>query len=347
MRKVVPIVSLILILFVCYLAYWLFNKPASHAPEKIKPIPVSVTQVTSELLPQSITAVGTIYADQSVALSAQIAGAVTQILVPQGQAVEQGAALIQLDDATYRANLESAQAQLTLSQLDFDRMNKLAKEKALAKQQLDQAKAELKQKQAAVAIAQANLAKTTIRAPFAGALGAKQVNIGQYVTVGEALATLVDTSNLKVSYLVPENLLPEIKLSQKVIVHSSNYPHKQFVGEVNFIAPAINLTSRSVEVQAKINNPDELLKPGQFVKVTQITNANQQALVIPAQSLVPSIEGQRVYVVVNGRARAVPVEVDERFGDRVAVLKGLSAGDIVVTAGQQRLKDGMPVTETK
>jgi len=317
----------------------LAESEASH------PVIVDVAKVSFANVPQHLETMGTLYANQAVQLSAQIDGQIQKILFTQGRLVKKGTPLIELDATIFKANLKSTQADLELSKLNYERSKKLAKRKALSREDLDTARANFQEKQAAVNIDEAKLAKMTIVAPFNGVLGARQVNLGQYVSVGQPLVELVDTQDLKVTYRVPEKYLSQLKLGQVVKVHVQDQAGEALSGSVDFISPTVDLSTRSVELQGNIPNPDNQLSPGQFVKVIQKLGVDKNAIVVPEQALVPTIDGQMVYRVVKGKAVATPVTIGARFRGLVEIVKGLSANDVVVIAGQQKIKDGSAVKE--
>lgn len=316
-----------------------------HTPPKIAampPAPVTVAIAKQKLVPQIITAVGSLRSLDVVTISPEIAGSIKAILFTAGQHVPIGAPLIELDNSIYAAALQSAKANLALSQLDFKRTAALLKRHVVSEQTYDQAKATLQAQEAQVKTATTQLQKMTLRAPFAGIIGAQRVSIGAYVAVGQNLATLVNKKNLVVDYQVPEKYLPDLHLGQVVQLSSSAYPKKIFSGYVSFIAPSINEATRTIAIEGTIPNATEVLTPGMFVTIKQQL-ANISAVLVPAESLVPTIEGQKVYRVINNRAITTPVTVGEIDSEGAQVLTGLKPGDTVVTTGQLRLKDDAPV----
>ena len=303
-------------------------------------VAVEVTAVITQDMPDYLQVVGSLQAWQRVDISADVAEHVTKILFTDGQCVEQGQVLFKLDDRDNKAQLDVAKVALHLAQLTFDRTKKLVKVSAQARQSLDDATANLDEKKALVEEQQSRFDKLTIRAPFSGCLSARTVDVGQYVKAGESLVQLVDSVRLKVDYQVPERYLAQLQLQQAVTITSSAYPHKQFAAQVIYIAPLVNATTRSIAVQAVLDNSEYLLKPGLFVQAIQQFGVQKQQLVLPLIALLASLDGDYVYRVIHGKAVRTPVIVDTRWENFAAISSGLQQAEQIVVAGQQQLKDG-------
>lgn len=340
------IIVLILLAFVGAGYYWRYHvhKTDGIASKPLnQPNAVSAVRVQQADIPMQIQAVGTLLANQSVFISPEVAGHISEILFREGSFVTRGTPLIKLDATTQKAKLQSSQADLVLSEIQYKRTEALVKKKMVAQKELDSAKANLQKKQSQVDQDRATLEKMTMRAPFNGYLSKRKISVGDYVTVGQKLLKLVDKDNLRLAYQVPERYQPQLKIGQKVEIRAPALPNQSFVGKVFFISPDIDITSHAVEVQALIPNKQHKLSPGMFIQVKQILGISKNALVIPEQSLIPSVEGQAVYKIVNGKAVGTPIVIGAFFAGRVQVLKGLSANDLIITAGQQKIKDGSPV----
>lgn len=335
---------LILLIFVLVAAYVTFFKTN---PDKVKPqigaIPVEIVTATQQTIPVIINAIGTLTALQQVDVSPQGAGQVAKIGFKDGQEVRRGDLLFQLNDADALAQLASALAQQRWSQLDYQRKLRLFKQAAVAKQDVDLAKATLQENQATVAQKQVLVQDMHLTAPFNGKISSAQVSVGQYVGVGQTLATLVGLDHLRVVFSVPETYLPQLQLGQTLQVTSETLPGKTFAGIVLYIAPLVDTTTRMVQVQADLPNPKHQLTPGMYVKIIQQIAERPHTIVIPDLSLVASIEGNNVFVVQNNRAHQVAVQVGQRWDNQVEILSGLHLNDVVVISGQQKLHDGSPV----
>jgi len=303
---------------------------------------VRTIKVEEATLPLEAKAIGTLTA-RSVEITPEIAGHVRKILFQDGTFVQRDTPLIQLDDAVYKAKYESATAQLSYSENDYRRKSLLGKQGAIAKQAIDQADADLKEKRANAQETAVMVSKLKLTAPFSGVVGKSKVNPGDYVTVGQSVVTLTDTKNLRIEYNVPEKYFPLLKLGQDVSVTTSTYPEKKFAGKVTYISPTISTENRSVSLYADVANTSNLLASGMFVNVQQSLGTEVKVTMIPARSLVPVLEGEQVYKVIDGKAYAVNVTIGKRIDENVQILQGLSVGDIIITDGQLKVKNSMPV----
>lgn len=293
-------------------------------------------------------AVGTLIANKSVQITPEIAGQVSAILFKDGAPVKQGAPLVRLNDQGYRAKVISAQAALFYAKTNYHRMQILGKQGAVAQQAIDAALAELKQKQADSAEAEIALQKIQLNAPFDGVLSKSLVSPGNYVTVGQAIVTLTDVQHLRVEYSVSERYFPLLHIGQSVSITSNTYPGKEFVGKLAYISPTINSEDRTISLYADIPNEDRLLTAGLYVVITHSLGEIKNALLIPTESLVPTIDGQKVFKIINGKAVSAPIMIGQRSETSVQIEQGLQASDVVVSAGQDKLNDGsLVVTQLK
>jgi membrane fusion protein (multidrug efflux system) len=183
----------------------------------------------------------------------------------------------------------------------------------------------------------------SLEAPFTGVVGKGKAGTGDYVNVGQNLVTLTDTQHLRIEYSVPEKYVSGLKLGTVVKVTTAAYPGKIFTGKLAFIAPTITAENRSIALYADISNDDHALKPGMFVDVTQSLGVTEHAMMVPARTLVPILDGQQIYKVISGKVVATTVTIGSRVGDNVQILQGLSPGDEIITDGQIKVKNGMPV----
>jgi len=304
---------------------------------------VKVSKVVQANLPLEVRAVGTLTAAKNVQIAPEVAGQISKILFQDGTYVKQGTPLIQLDDATYRAKADAVQADLKFSEASYARLALLAKRGIISPQDLEKAENDLKVKKSLAQENQVNLDSMLLTAPFDGVVGKAAVSPGDYVAVGQALVPLTDTHHLRVEYSVPDKYLADLKLGQTIILTTSAYPDKKFTGSVAYIAPTINTEDRTIAVYADVPNDNGVLTSGLYVSVIHQLGSQNNALVLPAKSLVATIDGQQVFKVVDNKATSVPVVIGERTADNVQVLQGLSLGDMVVTEGQQKIRDGAVV----
>lgn len=316
-------------------------------PEKAKTdlanaINVETTQVTEMAIPTTLFSVGSLIALKSANLSSEVNGRITKIYFQNGDFVHAGQPIVQLDNVQAKADLFSSEAALHLSQTTYTRYSALLNEGGVSQETLDQQKSGLESKEADVQTKKVALEQKTIRAPFAGVLGVFNVTQGEYITAGQALVSLVDKQQLKVQYTIPQKYLSRLQLGQMIDVNSDSYPNKIFNGEVSFISPTIDDDTGSVTVQATIDNSENLLSPGMFVTINQIIQEDPNALIIPEQAVVASLQGSYVFVIKNSVAKSVKITLGHRREGYVQV-HGLTLGEEIVIAGQQKLDDGTPV----
>ena len=308
------------------------------------PMVVEATKVVRQPLPQTITAVGSLRSDESVTLRPEVAGRVNAILFKEGQNVSKGMTLVRLDPAINQAEVQQAKANLVLAKSKFDRAVELSQRNFISGQAKDEAENNLRVAEAAVALVEARLAKTEIKAPFAGVIGLRVVSVGDYVKEGADMVNLESIDPLKVDFRVPETYMRQVQPGQTLTVTLDALPGRKFDGKVLAVNPLIDAAGRSVVIRAIVRNADTSLRPGMFTRVNLITRDDKDALVIPEQAIVPQGDEQFVFRIVDGKAARVKVDIGQRRDGKVEVLKGLNVNDMVVTAGQLKLREGMPVT---
>ena len=308
------------------------------------PMVVEAAKVMLQALPQTITAVGSLRSDESITVRPEVAGRISGILFQEGQHVDKGMTLVRLDPAINAAEVEQARANLKLAQSKYDRAVDLSQRNFISGQAKDEAENNLRVAQAAVSLAAARLAKTEIKAPFAGVIGLRVVSVGDYVKEGADVVNLESIDPLKVDLRVPEIYLRQVQVGQTLTVTLDAFPGKTYEGKVLAVNPLIDAAGRSVVIRAVVRNQDLSLRPGMFTRIKLITRDEKEALMVPEQAIVPQGDEQYVFRVVDGKAARVKVEIGQRRDSKVEILKGLTASDIVVTAGQLKLRDGMPVT---
>jgi len=305
---------------------------------------VEAIAAATAAMPQTITAVGSLRSDESVTVRPEVAGRVIAIGFQEGRPVAKGAVLIKLDPAINAAEVQQARANLTLAKSKYERAIDLQKQGFISGQARDEAENNLKVAEAAVALAAARLAKTEIRAPFAGLIGLRSVSVGDYVKEGQDMVNLEAVDPLKVDFRVPEVYLKQVQVGQTMEVTLDALPGRSYVGTVFAINPLVDAAGRAIVIRAQVKNADTALRPGMFARVRLLTKNAVDALVLPEQALVPQGEEQYVYRVVDGKAVRTPVAVGQRRDGRVEILKGVAAGDTIVIAGQLKLRDGTAVT---
>lgn len=311
------------------------------------PTSVATAPVTEEKWEQTLQFVGTLKPVQGVMLTAELGGVLRSIEVENGAEVKKGQVLLQLDTAQEFADLQSSQARLRLAQLNLERAQGLLDKRIVPKSEFDAASAAFDEARASVANLEATIAKKIIRAPFDGTVGIRRVNLGQTVKVDEELIPLHQSDPIYVEFAVPQTRLPAVRVGQSIRVSSDGLA-APVEGRVEAINPVIDEATRTARVQGLLRNPDDILRAGQFALVDVILPAGQEILAIPASAVVSEAFGDSVFVVEPGTdgtlyARQQFIQLGQRKGDFVAVLKGLAVGERVVSAGAFKLTNGAKV----
>ena len=306
-------------------------------------IGVETVGVATSVFVDDVAAVGSLKSNESVVLRPEIAGRIAAIHLREGMPAAKGAVLVALDASTQAAELRQAEANLALSQANHRRTEELYEKKFVSARARDEAAANLKVLEAAVALAQARLQKTQIRAPFAGIVGIRNVSIGDYVKEGQELVNIEDIGALKADFRLPESYLSRLRKGQSVEVSTDAMPGQTFKGTLDAVDPLLDASGRAISLRARLENPDLKLRPGMFVRVRLAFGGERQGLAVPEEALVPAGDDNFVFRVVEGKAQRVMVKVGQRRGATVEITEGLKAGDEVVSAGQLKLRDGVPV----
>jgi membrane fusion protein (multidrug efflux system) len=304
---------------------------------------VEAVTVASAQITKSITAVGSLRSDESITVRPEVAGRVAAIGFQEGQRVPKGATLLRLDPAITQAEVQQAQANLTLAKAKYERAVELQGKGFISGQAKDEAENNLKVAEAGLALTQAKLAKTEVKAPFTGVIGLRVVSVGDYVKEGADIVNLESIDALKVDFRVPEIYLKQVTVGQTLEVNLDALPGKTYEGKVYAINPLVDAAGRAIVIRAQVRNQDTALRPGMFARVRLFTKLPAEALVLPEQAMVPQGDEQFVFRVIDGKAVRTKIEVGQRRDGQVEIVSGLAAGDVVVSAGQLKLRDGMPV----
>ncbi|MEZ5577028.1 MAG: efflux RND transporter periplasmic adaptor subunit [Candidatus Competibacteraceae bacterium] len=316
------------------------------------PLPVKAAPATRTTLNVEVTAVGTLRADETVMVRPEIAGRVETIHFREGQKIRQGEPLVTLDQEEYQAQLASSAAQLALEQSSYRRLQDMDRQQLASQQNLDEAKAKLDTARAQQELNRVRLSKTVIRAPFDGMIGLRKISPGAYVKPGDDIVALESLGAMKLDFRVPETYLARLAVDQRLAARVDAYPEQSFEGTIYAIEPALDEETRTVLLRARLPNPHNQLRPGLFARVSLILERRENALVVPEQAIVPVGQTTFVYRVADGKAVMTPVKLGLRRPGLVEILEGLSAGDLVVTDGQLKIRDGaavqvLPPTETQ
>ena len=318
-----------------------------------QPPPEAVTTIVArqEQWPATLSAIGTMAAVQGVTVSADLPGTVERIAFDSGKAVREGELLALLDTRQERAQLAAAESQRDLAQLNFDRMQGLLNERVVSRAEFDRATAENRQGEARVAEIRATIDRKTIRAPFSGILGIRHVNLGQYLSGGDALVTLQSLNPIYVNFGVPQQAAGEMRIGRSVRLKADAAGIER-TGHVTAIDSIVDESTRNVQVQATLPNPDGKLRPGMFVQTEVILGAASTVVSLPASAISYAPYGDSVFVVgdlkdPHGQAyrgvRQQFVKLGGARGDQISIVSGVRAGDEVVTSGVFKLRNGAAV----
>ena len=322
--------------------------PGAGGPQR--PVSVEVAKVETAKLVDETQSVGSLRSNQGVMLRPEVGGRVSQVMFKDGQRVKKGQVLVQFDDQLPVAQLMQAKAELSIANANHTRNKELVAQNFISKRSLDESEAALQVAEAKLSLAQATLQRLKVLAPFDGVAGLRQINVGDYLKDGADMVNIEDIDAVLLDFRLAENFQTKIKPGQKAQVSFDALPGKKFTAVVQAIDPLIDANGRSIGVRGCIDNRQMQLRPGMFARVSAVFGERENALVIPEEAIVP--QGGRAFVVkvVPGAnkdeqiSERVAVKIGLRQPGKVEVLEGLSLGDTVVVAGQQRLqKDGTVV----
>lgn len=346
-----------------------------EAAAAMQPPPTTVNAATVEATTweQTLTSTGTLTPVQGVTVSAEVAGRVTRISFNAGDRVDAGTTLVELDTDAENAQLKAAMANAALARSNLNRSRRLGRGQLISRAEVDRAAAEFKAAQAQVGIMRATLARKTIKAPFGGRLGLRQINLGQILRVGDPVVSLQTLDPIHADFSLPQQYLGNLQPDMTVRLSTDAAPGKTFTGRLLAVSPEVDPLTRNLRVQAEFSNPDDLLRAGMFVSIEVVLPKRTPVLVIPATAVQFAPFGDSVFVIVdsNGDKAPVPneqavsaqgkinsgssegdkaqilkqqfVQLGQSRGDFIAVTKGLAAGDVVVSAGGFKMRSGMPV----
>ena len=319
------------------------------------PETISAAVAREEKWQDTLTAIGSINAVQGVTVSPEIAGKVSEITFESGAVVVKGDLLVRLDTSSEEAQLRAIEAQVELARLNAERTRQLRTNNTVSQSELDAMEATLKQEQGNADTIHATIEKKTIRAPFAGQLGIRLVNLGELLEAGKPIVSLQALLPVFADFSLPQQELARLKTGLAVRVSSDTYPDQHFDGTLTAINPDLDATTRSVRLQATFANAEQLLRPGMFVRVEVIFPDEQTVLAVPATAILSAPYGDSVYVIEShpGKNGGKPeTVVSQKFvrtsrsrGDFISILSGLKTGDRVVSAGVFKLRNGMSVQE--
>jgi membrane fusion protein (multidrug efflux system) len=318
------------------------------------PPPEAVTSVVvkREQWPSTTSVIGTMEAVHGVVVSADLPGTVAKINFDSGKAVREGDILVELDTRQERAQLAALEAQRDLAKINYGRNEQLVKEGVISRSEYDTTSAQQKQTEANVGEIRATIERKIIRAPFTGVLGIRKINLGQYLSAGSAIVQLQSLNPIYVDFGLPQQALTQVHVGRSLRVTSDDLPGKAFTGRVTALDSVVDQTTRNVQVQATLPNPEGKLHPGMFVQVAVVQGENRSVISLPASAISYAPYGDSVFVITDlqdkqGKTyRGVKqqfVKLEGSRGDQVAVISGLNPGDEVVTSGVFKLRNGAAV----
>lgn len=322
-------------------------KPAAQqqaqAPKPMG-LPVRAEPVTIASISDEVTAVGSLLAEESVIIRPELDGRIVGLHFQEGRPVTAGQRLVTIDGSEFEAQLAAIEADLRTEEQRYQRSRELVEQNFISKEALDMQLGTVERLKARADEARAKLAKTVIRAPFAGVAGLRMVSPGAYVRAGEDIVRLENVGSIKVDFRIPETFMARVGRNQDVAVQVDAYPGMDFRGRVYAVEPVVDERSRTILMRARVPNQGARLKPGMFVRVAVTLETRSNAIVVPEQAIWPQGQDNFVFRVVDNKAMLTKVTLGNRQPGTVEIATGLSPADVVVTEGQIKLRDGAPVT---
>ena len=356
MAKRMILMVVLMTIFITVLGFVKFRQFQAMAGEfaAMQPPPDAVTTIVAvrEEWPATLNSIGTVAAVQGVTVSADLPGIVDRIAFDSGKTVGKRDILVQLDTRQEQAQLAGAESQLQLAKLNFERMQGLVQQDAVSRAEYDAAAAAHQQAEARLGEIRATIERKTIRAPFSGVLGIRQVNLGQYLTGGAPVVPLQSLNPVYVNFGVPQQEAAQIRPGRSVQITVGELGDSKFTGRVSALDSVVDETTRNVQVQATLANPGGKLRPGMFVQAQVMLGAGRQVVALPASAINYAPYGDSVFVVSDLKnpqgqpyrgVRQQVVKLGDARGDQIAVLTGIKPGEEIVTSGVFKLRNGVPV----
>jgi membrane fusion protein (multidrug efflux system) len=319
------------------------GEAAAGAPPAMPPMPVDVDTARIRPIVDAVRATGRIEAIQSVQLRPDEQGRITSLLFVEGQRVARGTALVRIDDALLRAQLQRADADRDLANQQLARIRSLREQNAATPADLERVEAAARSANASVSLLQVQIARSVVRAPFAGTVGQRFVSVGDYVTTASPLLTLQSVNPQRAVIEVPERHAGSLRQGQTVEFTVAAEPGKTFAARVDFIDPVVQPANRTITVKGIAPNPNGVLKPGMFIEARLATATRANAVVIPEDAVQPLRTANVAWVVDKGKASRRVVQLGVRSAGFVEVTSGVKAGELVVVGGLERMGEGMPL----
>lgn len=348
-KRLLFVVVLLLVVFGAVFG-WKYHQIQQGMASRKPPPPavVAMTEVREETWESHLSAVGSLVAAAGIDVTNEVPGKVSALRFESGALAKEGQLLIELDASADLAELEGLLAAQRLARVKYQRLAELLPTKSASKADYDEAKAMFDVAEAAAEAKRAVIAKKKVLAPFGGRLGIRKVDLGQYLAPGSAIVPLEALNPIYADFSLPERYLAMLAVGQQVFVGVQAYPGETFEGRITALNPGIEEGTRSLKVRAVLDNPQERLRPGMFAEVRVRLSADSRVLTIPDTAITYAPYGDSVFALVQGEqgltVQRKQVETGETRQGRVAIVSGLAQGDRVVSAGQVKLRNGMPVT---
>src|SRR3974390_1193028 len=329
-------------------------KTAIAQGASFQPPPTAVTTLVAqqETWPATVDVIGTVEAIQGVTVSADLPGTVAKIHFDSGEWVHEGDILVELDTRQEQAQLAETEAQRDLAKVNYGRTEQLVNAGVLARNEYDNVLSQQKVTEGQVAEIRATIARKTIRAPFSGILGIRQANVGQYLAAGQAIVSLQSLNPIYVNFGVPQGTTGQIAVGRTLRITSNDFPGLQFNGRVTALDSVVSESTRNIQVQTTLSNPQNKLRPGMFVQVSMGRGASTPVVALPASAVNYAPYGDSVFIVTDLKdnkgntykgVRQQIVKLGGSRGDQVGVVSGINPGDEVVTSGVFKLRNGAAV----
>jgi membrane fusion protein (multidrug efflux system) len=325
---------------------------AQHAAFQPPPEAVTTVSAREDRWPSTVNAIGTVAAVHGVTVAADLPGLVSRIEFESGRKVKAGDVIVRLDTRQEHAQLAAADAQRNLSSLNFERMRGLREKGITSQSEYDRAAAEQKQAAAKTGETQATIGRKTIRAPFSGVLGLRQVNLGQYLNAGDPIVSLQSLDPIYVNFSVPQQQLGELRVGGEVRVTAQGVENSDSTGTITAVNSVVDEATRNIQVQATLANPEGKLRPGMFVEAQVVLGASTPVVALPTSAISYAPYGNSVFIVGDMKGpkgqtyhgvRQQFVKLGSSRGDQVAVVSGVKPGEEVVTSGVFKLRNGAAV----
>ncbi len=320
------------------------KQAGSGKDKKVQPVTIYITK--TETIENKIKSAGTVISDMEAQLKPEVSGRVVKISFSEGKSVRKGQLLVKLNDTDLQAQLRKIKIQLKLLADKEVRLKKLLQINGASQEEYDNNFSQLESTKADIDLLQAQIDKTEIRAPFDGIVGLKSIDEGQYITPNILVASIQKINPVKIDFSIPEQYASLLRQNSNVsfTLKGNNEKHH---ASIYAIDPKIDASTRSLLIRARCDNPKGNIFPGAFAEVELTLQNTENALLIPSESIIPILKGQKVFLYKNGKAKEVKVKCGIRTADRIEILEGILAGDTVITSGIMQIKDGSAVKITK